>query len=477
VSAPHFEFATAARIVFGAGSVREVAPAAKSMGRRALLVTGVSAELLGKTGLEGATLAVEGEPTLELVRRGVALALAERCDLVIGLGGGSAIDAGKAVAALLSNGGDPLDYLEVVGEGRGLHAPSAPFIAVPTTAGTGAEVTRNAVLASPEHRVKASLRSPWMLPRLAVVDPELTFDLPPAITASTGLDALTQLIEPYVSVRANPMTDMFCLEGMGRAARSLGRAYADGHDAAARTDMSLASLLGGLALANAGLGVVHGFAAPIGGAFEAPHGAVCAALLPHGMDANIRALPGSRARKRAARPLPDRGPHSDRQLGRRRRRRCGLGDPNLPGAARSTPAHLRHPEGAPGGAGRKTPAKASSMKGNPIVSRPANCARFYPAPIRCAPPPGRLGPFEYRGSGPGEPPRSEREARAPAASSRTAPGSPWAWWSSAEYHGHGVFEFGVALGAIQDECVHHAPDHVVVNRPASALCSGRPRPR
>jgi alcohol dehydrogenase class IV len=290
VSAPRFEFATAARIVFGAGSVREVAPAAKTMGRRALLVTGVSAELLGKTGLEGATLAVEGEPTLELVRRGVALALAERCDLVIGLGGGSAIDAGKAVAALLSNGGDPLDYLEVVGEGRGLHTPSAPFIAVPTTAGTGAEVTRNAVLASPEHRVKASLRSPWMLPRLAVVDPELTFDLPPAITASTGLDALTQLIEPYVSVRANPMTDMFCLEGMDRAARSLGRAYADGHDAAARTDMSLASLLGGLALANAGLGVVHGFAAPIGGAFEAPHGAVCAALLPPGMDVNIQAL-------------------------------------------------------------------------------------------------------------------------------------------------------------------------------------------
>ncbi|MGA2328303.1 MAG: iron-containing alcohol dehydrogenase [Bryobacteraceae bacterium] len=295
-----FEFATATRIVFGAGAVRELAPAAKSMGRRALLVAGVSPALLGEAGLDCALLAVEGEPTLELVRRGVALARQERCDLVIGLGGGSAIDAGKAVAALLANGGDPLDYLEVIGAGRSLDTPSAPFIAIPTTAGTGAEVTRNAVLASPEHRLKASLRSPWMLPRLALVDPELTFGLPPAITASTGLDALTQLIEPYVSVRANPMTDLFCVEGMGRAARSLGRAFADGRDAEARTDMSLASLLGGLALANAGLGVVHGFAAPIGGMFDAPHGAVCAALLPHGMEVNIRAL---RARAPGSEPL------------------------------------------------------------------------------------------------------------------------------------------------------------------------------
>jgi alcohol dehydrogenase class IV len=300
VSAVPFEFATATRIVFGAGAVREVAPAAKSMGRRALLVAGVSPALLGEAALDCALLAVEGEPTLELVRRGIALARAEDCDLVIGLGGGSAIDAGKAVAALVANGGDPLDYLEVIGAGRSLHAPSAPFIAVPTTAGTGAEVTRNAVLVSPEHRFKASLRSPFMLPRLAVVDPELTFDLPPAITASTGLDALTQLIEPYVSVRANPMTDMFCVEGMVRAARALGRAFANGRDAQARADMSLASLLGGLSLANAGLGVVHGFAAPIGGMFDAPHGAVCAALLAHGMDVNIRAL---RARAPESEPL------------------------------------------------------------------------------------------------------------------------------------------------------------------------------
>jgi alcohol dehydrogenase class IV len=219
----------------------------------------------------------------------VELARREHCDLVIAFGGGSAIDAGKAIAALLTNGGELSDYLEVIGNGQPLQDPSVPFIAVPTTAGTGSEVTRNAVLASAEHRVKVSLRSPLMLPRLAVVDPELTLDLPPALTASTGLDALTQLIEPYVSSRANPLTDGFCLEGLRRVSRSLRRAYHDGRDLVAREFMSLASLLGGLALANAGLGVVHGFAAPVGGMFDAPHGAVCAALLPYGMAINIRA--------------------------------------------------------------------------------------------------------------------------------------------------------------------------------------------
>jgi alcohol dehydrogenase class IV len=292
-----FEFATATRIVFGAGTVREVGPAAKELGRRALFVNGLPPEQspplisqLEAAGITCTNFAVAAEPTLELVQRGVEHAREAQCDVVVGFGGGSAIDAGKAIAALLTNGGELMDYLEVIGKGAALRVPSAPCIAVPTTAGTGAEVTRNAVLASPQHRVKVSLRSPWMLPRLAVVDPELTFDLPRAITAHTGLDALTQLIEPYVCLRANPLTDGFCVEGMRRVSRSLRQAYHRGHDAAARTDMSLASLLGGLALANAGLGVVHGFAAPLGGMFPAPHGAVCAALLPHGMEINIHAL-------------------------------------------------------------------------------------------------------------------------------------------------------------------------------------------
>jgi len=294
-----FEFATATRIVFGAGTLREVAPAVNALGRRALITLGCPRELAVPllVGLDGCLLEVAGEPTLDLVRQGLQLARHERCDVVIGFGGGSAIDAGKAIAALMANPGDVLEYLEVIGAGRSLSAPSVPFIAVPTTAGTGAEVTRNAVLASPEHRVKASLRSPLMLARLAVVDPELTLELPPAITASTGLDALTQLIEPYVSIRANPMTDLFCREGIERAAGALARAYENGRDLAARTGMAWASLLGGLALANAGLGAAHGFAAPIGGLFDAPHGAVCAALLPHVIEVNIRALrarmPGS----------------------------------------------------------------------------------------------------------------------------------------------------------------------------------------
>ena len=292
-----FEFATATRIVYGEGVVREVAPAARDLGTRALVVTGRSEQRsaplradLAEAGVACQTFQVDGEPSVEGVQLGAKIAGAERCDLVIGFGGGSALDAGKAIAALLTNGGDLLEYLEVIGRGQPLSVAPAPFIAVPTTAGTGTEVTRNAVLDSPPHRVKVSLRSPRMLPRLAVVDSELTLDLPPEVTARTGLDALTQLIEPYVSNRANPLTDSFCVEGLTRASRSLRRAYHDGRDRAARADMSLASLLGGLALANAALGVVHGFAGPVGGMFPAPHGAVCAALLPYGIETNIRAL-------------------------------------------------------------------------------------------------------------------------------------------------------------------------------------------
>ncbi len=291
-----FEFATTARILFGAGTVRDVPAAAASMGRRALVVTGASSDrseplvaALEAAGVACVGFRVPGEPTVELIRSGAAFAREERCELAIAFGGGSAVDAGKALAAMLVNPGDPLEYLEVIGQGKPLRA-SAPFIAIPTTAGTGSEVTRNAVLGSPEHRVKASLRSAAMLPRLAVVDPELTLDLPRPITASTGLDALTQVIEPYVSAKANPMTDLFCVEGMRRVAGALARVWEDGGDREARIDMSWAALLGGMALANAGLGAVHGFAAPVGGMFPAPHGAVCAALLPHVAAVNLEAL-------------------------------------------------------------------------------------------------------------------------------------------------------------------------------------------
>lgn len=297
-----FEFATATRIVFGEGAAAALPEIARSYGARPLVVTGATPQRAASlvSSLSAEFFPVPGEPTVDLIREGVRRAREAGCDVVISIGGGSAIDAGKAIAAIATNGGEPLDFLEVVGKGRAISTPPLPFIAVPTTAGTGSEVTRNAVLGSPEHGVKASLRSPLMLPRVALVDPELTYNLPPAITASTGLDALTQLIEPYVSARANPLVDPFCVDGITRVARSLRRAFHDSADPdgsdpddanlAARRDMSLASLFGGLALANAGLGVVHGLASPLGGRSNAPHGALCAALLPHGMAANVAAL-------------------------------------------------------------------------------------------------------------------------------------------------------------------------------------------
>jgi alcohol dehydrogenase class IV len=295
----NFEFTTAQRIVFGPGKLNEAGGIAKSFGQRALVVIGKSVGAVQRVeplltaligvGVEYSTFSVSGEPTIETIRTGTQRARDEHCDFVISFGGGSVIDTGKAIAALLANGGDPLDYAEVIGRGQGITKASVPFLAIPTTAGTGSEVTRNAVLGSPEHHVKVSIRSPLMLPTVALVDPELTLDLAPAITASTGLDALTQLIEPFVSSRANPMTDAICREGLRRAAKSLRRAYEHGDDLAARTDMSLASLFGGLALANAGLGAVHGFAGPLGGMYDAPHGALCAALLPHVMAVNEHA--------------------------------------------------------------------------------------------------------------------------------------------------------------------------------------------
>jgi alcohol dehydrogenase class IV len=293
----NFEFATAGRILFGMGIVQDVGRMAASMGRRALVVTGATtkraAPLLASLAsheVEAVCFAVPNEPSIETVERGVARARMEGCDMVIGFGGGSPLDAGKAIAAMLSNPGEVLDYLEIIGKGHALSQAPLPYIAIPTTAGTGAEVTRNAVLGSPVHRMKVSLRSPLMLPRLVVVDPELTFSMPPAVTAATGLDALTQVIEPFLSNAANPITDGFCREGMARTARSLRKAFIDGSDAAAREDLAMTSLLGGLALANAKLGAVHGFAGTLGGMFEAPHGAVCAALLPHAMAVNIEAL-------------------------------------------------------------------------------------------------------------------------------------------------------------------------------------------
>jgi len=297
VTTESFEFTTAGRILFGAGRLDEVGPLVAGFGTRVLVVTGSETrraaaliDRLEEVEVYHQVFPVPGEPTTETIQQGVAAARSFNAETIVAIGGGSAIDAGKAIAAVATNPGDLFDHLEVIGKARPLVNPPLPFVAIPTTAGTGAEVTRNAVIASPEHQVKVSLRSPLMLPRLAIIDPLLTCNLPAAVTAATGMDALTQLIEPYVSIKANPLTDGFCRDGLVRAGRSLRKAYLDGSDSEARNDMALASLLGGLALANSGLGVVHGFAGPIGGRFSAPHGAVCATLLAESVKTNVAAL-------------------------------------------------------------------------------------------------------------------------------------------------------------------------------------------
>jgi alcohol dehydrogenase class IV len=308
MTATGFEFATAGRIVAGPGRAAELPDVLAGLGSRVLVCTGANParheSLLAGLGMPAAVFPVAGEPTAELARAGIAAAREHGADVVAAVGGGSVIDLGKAVAMLLANGGDPLDYLEVVGAGRKITRHAAPCVAVPTTAGTGAEVTANAVLAVPEHHLKASLRSPLMIPRVALVDPELTASCPPPVTAASGLDALTQCLEPFVSVRATPLTDGLAREGLRRAAAGLRAAHADGADLAARMDMAMCALLGGMALANAKLGAVHGLAGVIGGTADVPHGMACAALLAPVIEANVRTLrsaaPGSPALGRYA---------------------------------------------------------------------------------------------------------------------------------------------------------------------------------
>lgn len=341
-----FEFSTAGRIVFGAGALQEAGEIVGGMGGRPLVVTGRTTgraepllSLLAGRGLTSTTYAVAGEPDVDSVRRGAALARDEGCDCVVGFGGGAALDAAKAIAILMTNPGDVLDYLEIVGRGKTLTEAPLPMMAIPTTAGTGTEVTRNSVIISPEHRVKVSLRSPLMLPGIALVDPELTYTLPPTLTATTGLDALTQLIEPFVCTRANPFTDGLCKEGITRVVRSLRRVVDSGQTvaargsagapeiAAAREDMAVASLFGGLALANAGLGAVHGIAGPLGGmARGASRSRLRGAPAGSGRGQPLCPAP-ARAQKRSPGPLRQARPTPHRRLGRGRRRSLQVAAP------------------------------------------------------------------------------------------------------------------------------------------------------
>ena len=292
-----FEFVTMPRIIFGNGSIQQVGSLAAEFGERVLIVSGKSQdrlmkllEILQHQELEVFVFPVTGEPTVEDIRAGVLFAREKLCDVVLGFGGGSGLDASKAIAVLYPNEGDIYDYLEVIGKGKSLSGPGLPLITVPTTAGTGAEVTRNAVIGAPDRRVKVSLRSSAMLAKIALIDPQLTHSAPPEVTARTGMDTLSQLVEPFISNQSNWMTDIFCREGMRRVKNSISKAYHSGGDLLAREDMAFASLLSGLALTNAKLGVVHGFASVIGGVYPAPHGAVCARLLPPVVTANLKAL-------------------------------------------------------------------------------------------------------------------------------------------------------------------------------------------
>jgi alcohol dehydrogenase class IV len=365
-----YSFSTA-RVVFGIGARAGVATHAAHLGKRCLLVTGSRAarcdwllEDLRDVMDKVTSVAISGEPETAFISAQAEAARQAGCDVVVAIGGGSVIDAGKALAALAANTGDVFEYLEVVGRGRPLEHDPLPMIAVPTTAGTGAEVTANAVLLSPAHGVKASLRAPGLIPCLAIVDPELAVSLPPRQTAASGMDALTQLMECFVSHAASPLTDPLCRDGLTRAARSLRIAVQDGADLRARSDMALAALFSGMALANARLGAVHGFAAPLGAMLGAAHGEICAALLPHVMEANIKVLRATDS----SHPALDRYAEVGQLLTGVREAQAGVD------FVRSLCADLGVrglkvlglDEGRVDEAARKA-AKASSMKGNPVV--------------------------------------------------------------------------------------------------------------
>jgi len=293
----NFEFATSTRIIFENGSFNKVPGLIKQQGNKVFIVTGKNTNLssqlsewLTAMDIQSEIFKIYSEPTTSDIERGTELARKSNCNVIVGIGGGSAIDSAKAIAALTPNKDELTDYLEVIGKGRKLEEKPLPCIAIPTTAGTGAEVTKNSVIKSTEHNVKVSLRSDLMYPSLAVIDPVLTVTMPPALTATTGVDALTHLLETFVSINANPFIDMLCREGMKRISSSLELAFIDGNNLEARENMAMASMLGGMALANVKLGAVHGFAGPLGGMYPIPHGAVCACLLPAVMEVNIAAL-------------------------------------------------------------------------------------------------------------------------------------------------------------------------------------------
>jgi len=297
-----FDLLPTPQIKFGVGRLVELPECLKQLQMTKVLFVGsksalnqtrvkeILSELEKNENIAFTTLEVRGEPDTTQVDRGVETGKEFQANGVIAIGGGSAIDLGKAIAGLLTNDGKAKDFMEVVGAGKKITRLPLPFLAIPTTAGTGSEATKNAVILSRDEKVKASIRSELLIPKMAIVDPELMVSMPKAVTASTGLDALTQLIEAYTSTKAQPLTDVLARMGLNRAIKSLVVAFEDGYDISAREDMAFAALLSGICLANAGLGAVHGFAGVLGGKLAMPHGVICGALLPLVIEENIKQM-------------------------------------------------------------------------------------------------------------------------------------------------------------------------------------------
>jgi hypothetical protein len=290
-----FQFMTSSRIVFGEGALINSFSTLNQFGYSVLLVTGKDNQrseplvnYLKQQNMRYQQVAVLGEPLIAMIEEMAAMGRRFRPDMVISIGGGSVLDTGKALAALIPNQGSVYDYVEVVGRNVPLQAKPLPFIAIPTTSGTGSEVSKNAVLRSAQENVKVSLRSADMLPDLAIIDPTLTYGMDPVMSGCCGMDAFTHLMEAYVCGAPNPLTDMVCEEGLRRLAGAIVSACED-DDPRARSDMSFAAMLGGMALANAKLGAAHGLASSLGGRLSAPHGLITAQLAPYVMQENVLA--------------------------------------------------------------------------------------------------------------------------------------------------------------------------------------------
>jgi len=294
-----FEFYTVPRIVFESGAVKKLPFICAGYGKHYLIVTGGGS--LRRSGVLGTLLkgmekagikctvfdSVKGEPTPETVDAAVQCGIHASVDAVLGIGGGSAMDTAKAAAGVIPNGGSVLQFLEGVGAGAKIIADPLPFIAVPTTAGTGTEVTKNAVIMSAKDKFKVSMRDERLLARVALVDPAMTVSVPPGVTAASGMDAICQLIESLATRYANDFCDAMAIYHTPRAMNALRRACADGNDIEARETMSLAALSSGMCLANSGLGAAHGIGAGLGAVLGVTHGVACGMLLPHVMRYNI----------------------------------------------------------------------------------------------------------------------------------------------------------------------------------------------